>query len=254
MTAASFAPNAPTEPFEPTHVSFDNHYFKQNVENFKTRAGNLANQILFDSKEKDFDGPIVIRHHHYHYGPTFWTPLFYREPRVIIADPLSAREFRRQREDESNLALGIISTVVSFVFLYAIGTAYSRYEDASVENGDTEVFRKQIGFDRQFVQDPKEKSQMEEAVIAADLKGRICDRIENSAISDLAMRISGFIGAATLAVGAFFAVAPFVVTGTVVLVASLGAMILKWGLNSEDRHNRHDALLLQESLKRMNQL
>jgi hypothetical protein len=252
MSATTFNPATFVESFKAGFTHNHQDYYNTELGKFKTSAANLANQILADTDNKTYKGPVVIRH--YHYGPAFWSPMFYSHPTVIITDPRAAHQYRHDKENENNALLGILATVVSGIFLYAIGSAIGRYQDASAELNEADSFFKTSNFENATTTDHKEKAKTEEAARAAQLKGRICNRIEHSALWDLSLRIAGFIGAASLAIGLFFTVPPLAIAGTCLLVASLGAMLFKWGLNHEDRYNRSDAVLLNESLHRLNKI
>lgn len=254
MSAATFNPTSPEASFAAGSIPNNRNYYNYELSNFKKSAANLANQILTETDHKRYDGPVVIRHHYYHYSPGFWSPVYYRPRPVVFIDPRAAGQIRRDRENESKAVIGLLATIASFVFLYSIGTAIGRYQDASLEANSAAAFYKSSNFQRSVETSPREQAKCEEASTAALLKGRICNRFKNSALLDLTLRIAGFVGASTLALGAFLSVPPFAVAGTCILIGSVASMIFKWGLNDEERRNRIDAMTLQDSLEHLNQL
>lgn len=222
---------------------------RNQIHQFAGKAEGLANQILGENSTQSYQGPVIIRNH-YHYSP-FYSSWFYPQPSVIIVD--GGRGRRQNNDNTASLILGIVATLGTLIASYAVGSAIARHNDASLELQDASEslhnFYQYAGYATH-----NDQEVIQEAIHASSLKQRICARIKNSAVGDLALRITLAVGLGTVAAGAFAASPSLLAVGAVLGVISAAAMLIKWGYESSDKSNIRDAQNLQASLIHLKQL
>ena len=230
--------------------NLSSNYVRSNIKHFADKANDLANQLLAP-KNASYNGPVVIRNNYYYSYSPFYSPWFYSRPSVIVVDNGRGRRSNEQ-DNAKNLLLGVALTVGALVMSYFVGSAFSSYQDADREC--TEARESQIKFAnyRPYVS-PKDFPLLEEARIATSLKDRICSRIRDSAVWDLALRVGVTSGLVIGAVGAFTCL-PVLGVGLSIGVISAGAMLFKWGFDTNDRKNILDAQDLKASVLNLRQL
>jgi len=218
---------------------------KGEVKQFTVQANRLAKQLIADQAPEPYTGPVVIRHHYYHYTP-YYSPWFYSRPSVVvIGNGTSHRRDRREDNDAANAALGILATIGAMFAAYAIGLAWARHSDAERELDDTRAFQQKMAGAQVESNDQK---MVNDAQAAAGLKERICKRIRNSAAIDLTLRISLAVGLVFIATGAFAICPPLGGLGLSVAMVAGFAMMFKWGCDTTDQANARDAYALQLKL------
>lgn len=220
---------------------------RSEVNRFVTKAGDLANQILTENSPKPYQGPVIIRNH-YHFTPWHYNPY----PSVIVVGDHC--HGRRQKDDDGGrILLGILATVGALIASYAVGSAIVTHQDASSELDEAKQARLKF---QEFAMHAVGKDQelVSEALEASHLKKRICKRMKNSAVTDLALRITLAVGLGMIAGAAFVAAPQILALGLVSSVVAGGAMLFKWGFESSSSANLRDAQALNESLKRLKQL
>lgn len=226
------------------------------VNNFVESASNLANQILAPDV-KSHEGPIVIRNHYHYYHPSPWyaSPWFYPQPTVVVVNGRHdyVRQERREKEDGCGILIGVIATIGALFASYAIGCAVVKHNDAKKELDATHKFQRSLS--KFELQSPNDAPIfLNDVNSAAKLKERICSRIKNSAVWDLALRISVAVGLGVTALGAFIACPPLLAVGAILTVATLAGMLFKWGFESSDKANKADAQALQNKIFMLKQV
>lgn len=192
------------------------------------------------------NGPKVVVHRHYYgydYTPSWF--YFYPQPVYIVGG--------RRREDEgsSRAALAILSTVLGGIALYALGKALGRFRAASSDLQNAQHDRARLN-DYGANAAGSDQTAVETAKHSVDLKGRICQRVKNSALTDVILRVGFAVGCGLLLASAF-ATAPglLYLMGAVTALTTGGAMLLKWGFESTDRQNQLDALAIRASVQQI---
>lgn len=214
---------------------------RSEIEAFASKAKHLAEQILSQNNPKAYTGPIIIHDHHYYQPwPMFW---YDPGPRYVVIDRPS-RDSKRNDDESARILIGVISTVAAAIALYSLGSSIASYRDSSQELADTQEFQGKLNFIPRDIEE-KDQEKICKAYQIADLKGRICTRVKNSAINDIILKSSFFIGAGVTATAAFVN-APGLITaaGIGTLVAG-GGLLFKWGFDSTDKSNIRDAEYLK---------
>lgn len=220
------------------------------VQRFATQANRLASQLIADQAPEPYTGHVVIRHHYHHYTPyytPYYSPWFYPRPSIIVLGDRPAYRNRKEENEAANIALGVFATIGAMFATYAVGLAWARQSDAQNELDETREFQGKMAGAQGNVT-AQDQRLVEDAQEAAGLKARICKRIRNSAVSDLALRISLAVGLIFVGAGAFAACPPLVGIGLVASMIASFAMVLKWGFDSTDQTNVRDARALQLKL------
>ena len=170
---------------------------------------------------------------------------------MIVVDNGRGRRTNEQ-DDRKNILLGVILTVGALVMTYAVGSALSSYQDADRECENARKSQSEFANYRAYAS-PSDLPLLEEVRIASSLKDRICSRIKDSAKWDLALRISLTAGLVIGAVGSFTCL-PVLGVGLAIGTISAGAMLFKWGFESNDRKNLLDAQELRASVLNLKRL
>lgn len=196
---------------------------------FLKRASSLASQIIRgeDSycNENGANNVIVIRHHCSPWYSPFYTPIF-----PLYVDPVGCR---RDGDDSAKALFAIVAGVAAGIALFAIGSAISRIQDANAELSNAEFI----------------KQKNNNLWQVADLQEKICNRIKTSAMVDLALRITLFVGSGVALLATLSVIpAAYATAGAIAALLSVGSMLFKWGLDS-GRQNLHDALTLHEAIE-----
>lgn len=240
-------------PAQSSTFGFSNIFIKPTTANmqsdlntFAARSNNLADQILSQHEPKAYTGPVIIHdYHYYHPSPFFW---YDPSPRVVVVNP---RPISQKDKDKDNAVLiGVIATVVGGIALYYLGASIAGYQDATQELDDTTQFQRRLASYAENASDHNQ-NKINAAGHVAYLNGRICSRIRNSCIVDIALR-TAMVGACGLALaGAITTTPAYMTAGAIAGVVTTGIMLFKWGFNGTDRSNIRDAYALKESLKLM---
>lgn len=221
-------------------------YMKGAIHRFTERSTQLANEILGSTPSSDSyrsERTVIIRNY---YSSPWWTPWPMYQPIYVIDGGSGRRD-----NSDMNCLIGLIAVIVGGIALFATGTALSRYQDSDSELADNERFQGELdrfSFGLRDASETKLYEQVEHAKHAATLKARICHRIRNSALTDLVLRISTFVGCALALTGIFATLPGLVSVGTIVGLVSGGAMLFKWGFESTSRRLEHDAHELKHSV------
>lgn len=225
------------------------NYIRKNINQFAVKAGDLANQLLAP-KNTPYNGPVVIRNNYY-YSTPYYTPWLYSRPSVIVVD--NGRGKRGNEQDNGkNILLGVALTAGALFMSFFVGSAYSTYNDATRERENARNAHREVA-NFQGYASPNDYPILNEARIMTSLQDRICSRIKNSAMWDLALKIGVTAGLVTGAVGAFTC-PPMLGLGLVIGTASAGAMLFRWGMESKDKMNLLDAQELRASVINLKQL
>jgi len=231
-------------------VPLSSSYIRSNIAQFTSKTADLATQILAP-KNIPYEGPVIIRERYYpmySYYPT--SPWFYSRPSMIVIDRHGRR--RHNHDDGSRVLLGIVAALGAMIASYTIGTAIISLKDSQSELSKTKQDEKKF-VEYQKQAGPEDKILVNQAIEAVCLKDRICSRIRNSAIWDLALKITLAIGLVLTAVGSFVC-PPLIGLGLLVSVIAGGALLCKGCFETKDRDNYRDAGLLREYLESMKQI
>lgn len=247
MTTMTQSLDGATNTLRPEYLS--SSYVRSSINQFANKANDLANQLLAP-KNSPYSGPVVIRNNYYSYSP-FYSPWFYSHPSVIVVDNGRGRRSNEQN-NEKNILLGVVLTVGALVMTYFVGSALSSYQDADRESKEARESQKKFNNYRAHVS-PHDLPLLEEVRVATSLKGRICSRIRDSVLWDLALRIGITAGLVAGAVGSFTCL-PVLGVGLTIGALSAGAMLFKWGFESTDRKNILDAQELRASVLKLKDL
>lgn len=224
------------------------------IVNFAKTADNLANQILSQDAPVAYQGPVVIRSsHYYHPSPFFW-PIYPPSPSVVVinngphssASPVN-RDRNKEKDNGAAILVGIVAVAVGGIALYSLGAGIATYNDTNQELADTQQFQERL-----FIApnaDAKEQALIQEANNAANLKNRICTRLKNSALANLALRTGLFASCGIALAGAVAATPALMTAGGVVGLVSVGGMLFKWGFDTSDKANVRDAQHLKGSVQ-----
>jgi hypothetical protein len=222
------------------------------IKTFAAKADQLADQILSQNEPKAYTGPVIIHDHHY-YQP--W-PMFWYDPGpryVVIHNSPSSPEDRRKNENAAAVVVGIISAIVAGVALYSLGSSMAAYSDANEELHDAYEFQEKLNYSPKNIAQ-KDQDKIDQASQIAHLKGRICSRIRNSAVSDIILK-GALVGAAGTSLIGASATAPVLMTGGMIAgLVTTGGLLFKWGFDSTDKTNMRDAQALKASVSDLNRL
>lgn len=218
------------------------------IKTFAVKADHLADQILSQNEPKAYSGPVIIHDHHYYQPwPMFW---YDPGPRYVVINNRSCSDNRKKDDDKAAL-IGFLSAIIAGVALYSLGSSIAAYNDASEELTDSYEFQEKLN------QGPKNISQKDQDKIDAayqisDLKGRICSRIRNSAVSDILLK-GVLVGAAGLGFASMWTPA-LLTAGAISGAVSTGGLLFKWGFDSTDKANARDAVALKASVSQLNKI
>jgi len=248
----SFDPSVDNPTIDPSAFKGWPKTIRTQVQAFAERADTLANEILH--RKEDGDQPssnrertVIIRNYYNPwYTPFFWSP--WPQPVYVV----SHDSHRRDNDNDIRVLVGLVAAVVGGIALFAVGAAIPRYHDSEHELENTHEFQQRL---QETTIDDGDAALIEEAKTAAFFKERVCKRIRNSALADLALRITISIGCG-MALGAALTVGSgaFMVAGIVTAFVGGGAMLFKWGLESSDKRNIRDSQALLASVARLHTL
>ena len=160
---------------------------------------------------------------------------------------------RARRDDESGarVLIGLAAAILGGIALFATGSAIGRCQEARHDLEDTKLAQDKLDlYQREAPQ--SDQALVNEAKQATDLKARICKRIKDSAIIDLALRVTLLVGCGFGLFAAFAAFpAAYLIAATVTAVTAGGAMLFKWGFETTDKQNNRDAMAIRESVRRL---
>lgn len=249
------------------NCSTNSRKIRSEISHFSDRAKALANEILISNhryQSTEFiESPVVIIRSHY-WSPWeshCWSPC----SRPGLTSNTSSRA---QRRDSSNrekknegllLLIGLTAAVVGTVTLFKTLGALPRYYDASQELKETKKFQQEL---ETFTPKVEECALIEEAQHVSDLKARICTRIRNSALIDLALSISLTASSCMAGVGASMLLLdnamvdypPILSVGLVASGVLGGLTLINWALDSSDKKNVRDAFVMRDSINRLRTL
>ncbi len=213
------------------------------------------NAAAFAGRILQGEGPAggsnrVDVHHHYGYSPYWWF-MPYSSPSVVYVGPGADRARRSEEESGQRVLIGVIAMVVGAIALFATGSAIGRCQEASHDLEDSELAKDKLN--RYQREAPAgDQALVNEARLATELKARVCKRIKDSAIIDLALRVGLLAGCGLLLAGAFATFpAAFLLAGAVTSFTAGGAMLFKWGFETTDKQNSRDALAIRDSVRRL---
>lgn len=245
---------------------------------FASKADSLANQIIAQENPSTYNGPVVIRDHHYYPSSPFFWPFYQPKPSVVVVNDsscsASASKSSSHKDEKDNhaglLFIAGAAAVVSGIAIYYLGAAKAAYDDANELLGETLDFKEKLSAYQHTV-NQEEKALVNEACHTANLKERICKRTKNSASMNILLRSGMLLGCIPTIAGAVLksgvlrsydfippsviAAAPtLLMAGCVTGVLSLSGILFKWGFDSTDKANLRDAQSLKNSVLVLNQL
>lgn len=218
------------------------------VKHIAQNTNNFANHFISANDNQTSSRTVVHHHYGYSYIPSWW--YFYPQPMVVVDGG-----GRGSNDDgAARLLIALFAAAVGGIALYAVGAAIGRLQASRQDLSDARSAQNLLERYSRVASD-NDKQYVEEAKHATSLKVKICKRIRNSAITDLALRIIMGVGCGMLLAGAL-ATSPgcLLLAGSVAIATSGGAMLFKWGLESTDRQNGRDAESIRASVQLLNAL
>ena len=234
---SSFAEPAPRFNPNPSPSQTSFPHFSQvrtEVNQFSRKADHLANQILAP-KDIPYEGPVIIRERYY-ISP-FYTPWYYPSHSYYVVGRQGRG--RDNGDNAARLVIGILATIGVFVMAKAVGDAVVAFKDSQRELNETDAEKEKLN-NLSTVAKPEDQAIIAQANDALELKERICSRIRNSAVWDLALSVSLTAGLALTAIGAFVC-PPLALAGIALTVVAATSIMFKWGFDSRDSENQRDA-------------
>lgn len=225
---------------------------KYEAQVFAQRANGLADQILSQNAPAVYQGPVIVRTHHYYSPLTDWYYSPFYSPRVVVinnsdncaprtctsgtsffSSSTSDRKNDKKAKDEAAaVVVAAVAAGVGLVGLYFLGTTIASLKDTRDQLNETNEFRETI-LPYSQTQDDKEGAIVYPSLDAIALKDRICTRIQNSALVDLVLR-TGLVASCGAAIaGAVTTTPAWVTAGAVAGLASTTGIIFKWGFESQ---------------------
>jgi hypothetical protein len=229
------------------YISSD--YVRSKVQDFANSANQFANQFFEKPAVANNTEKVKVVHHYHSYSPyySFWDHYsFWNQPVVIIRDRSS------KNDDDTNTKLfGAISIVGALIATYTVGIALSsmkELEQTKRQEADLSLLDKNVA--------PEDQMLLKETKEAISLKGRICERLTNSATWDLRLRLAVATGLAMTGYGALMTpvVTTTIQSGMVLTLASLGGILFKSGFESSSKANITDAKALKAVLNNLSHL
>ena len=239
--------------------NFSNHFYinpqmlTSDVKEFAKTTDNMAKEILaINTPVEKYNGPVVFRHYHYYNDPFYFSPgpFWYPQPVVVVNDGYQGR--RRKEDDNTAVIVGIAAAVVGGIALYTVGSGINKVKDANRELQETHEFQRKLdryaqfsGIDQNIVYNARE---------VAHVKERICNRIKDSAVGDLALRVTLAASCIVALAGAFAGASALMTAGIIFNLVAVGGMLFKWGLDSSDTDNLRDAYMLRNRIEQLKTL
>lgn len=223
--------------------------FLPKLADFERRCSNLAHQLLQEVDVPANVTPIV--HHHYH-SSWWWYPLWYPEAIVVIPS-------NRESDNQGLLViLGLAAAAIAGVGLYISGAAVGRFQEANAKYHEAAEFKEQLE-DYGDRAPENEQHLVNEAKNLADLQERVTKRIRDSAVFDIACRVSLVVGSLLVLFGSVMMLvgtatataSSMALVGLSVAAAASGCMLFESGMNVTEKRNLVDAEEIQEGLARL---
>lgn len=232
-------------------------YLTEIVNKYAPKGELLAHHILHNQTAEVSasvpETPIIVIREYSPWWGRMWMPMYYQPMPIYVGRPQSREE---RREDMFATVAAIASITFGFAFYYAAKAA-RRLVDADYQCSVAQNFRRHID-QVQAEPDSEDDQILIKARTVANIHAKIATDTWNSALTDLALRITASVGCALLAVGCIFgyigsltcAIQPLIISGLVAATISGMAILFKNGFES-NRIIIHDAHRLQVALQQL---
>jgi len=262
-SAPPYYPEAPQAVYPNLSANNNFNAYRAEISQKAQEANAFAKSVLgekpapHDSSSNNNTSPSLINVHHYNWcSPYWWYPQpysFFGRP-IFLDSGYGRRDRGYSKADAQRFLLGLAAVVGSGIAAIAIGASFKRLTGASEEIKRTNDFKTTLENSENEHLSESNQMFLNEAKTGVSLKGRICNRIKNSTLADLTLRIGAFVGCAMVIIG-LLALAKYVLVAGVALTAvTTTGILLKWIIESAVKSNINDAYALQASVVRLNNL